>query len=38
VPHQVLNAKIMREAFTSPMVKGAITVATNIAGRGVDIV
>ncbi|PIY80206.1 MAG: preprotein translocase subunit SecA [Candidatus Pacebacteria bacterium CG_4_10_14_0_8_um_filter_42_14] len=41
VPHQVLNAKNHeREAFVIADAgkKGAITVATNIAGRGVDIV
>jgi len=41
VPHQVLNAKNNeREAFIIADAgrKGAITVATNIAGRGVDIV
>lgn len=41
VPHQVLNAKNNeREAFiiADAGKKGAITVATNIAGRGVDIV
>ncbi|PIR61798.1 MAG: preprotein translocase subunit SecA [Candidatus Pacebacteria bacterium CG_4_10_14_0_8_um_filter_43_12] len=41
VPHQVLNAKNHeREAFiiADAGKKGAITVATNIAGRGVDIV
>lgn len=41
VPHQVLNAKNNeREAFiiSDAGRKGAITVATNIAGRGVDIV
>lgn len=41
IPHQVLNAKNHeREAFiiADAGKKGAITVATNIAGRGVDIV
>lgn len=41
VPHQVLNAKNHeKEAFiiADAGKKGAITVATNIAGRGVDIV
>ncbi|MEN8253539.1 MAG: preprotein translocase subunit SecA, partial [Patescibacteria group bacterium] len=41
VPHQVLNAKNHeKEAFiiSDAGKKGAITVATNIAGRGVDIV
>jgi preprotein translocase subunit SecA len=41
VPHQVLNAKNHeREAFiiADAGKRGAITVATNIAGRGVDIV
>lgn len=41
VPHQVLNAKNNeKEAFiiADAGKKGAITVATNIAGRGVDIV
>ncbi|MFZ5376849.1 MAG: preprotein translocase subunit SecA [Patescibacteria group bacterium] len=41
VPHQVLNAKNHeKEAFIIADAgrKGAITVATNIAGRGVDIV
>ncbi len=41
VPHQILNAKNHeREAFiiADAGKKGAITVATNIAGRGVDIV
>lgn len=41
IPHQVLNAKNNeREAFiiADAGKKGAITVATNIAGRGVDIV
>jgi preprotein translocase subunit SecA len=41
VPHQVLNAKNNeQEAFiiADAGKKGAITVATNIAGRGVDIV
>lgn len=41
VPHQVLNAKNHeQEAFiiADAGKKGAITVATNIAGRGVDIV
>lgn len=41
VPHQVLNAKNNeKEAFiiSDAGKKGAITVATNIAGRGVDIV
>ena len=41
VPHQVLNAKNNeKEAFIIAEAgkKGAITVATNIAGRGVDIV
>jgi len=41
IPHQVLNAKNNeREAFiiADAGKKGSITVATNIAGRGVDIV
>jgi preprotein translocase subunit SecA len=41
VPHQVLNAKNnKKEAFIIAEAgkKGAITVATNIAGRGVDII
>ncbi len=41
IPHQVLNAKNHeKEAFiiADAGKKGAITVATNIAGRGVDIV
>ena len=41
IPHQVLNAKNNeKEAFiiADAGKKGAITVATNIAGRGVDIV
>lgn len=41
IPHQVLNAKNHeKEAFIIAEAgkKGAITVATNIAGRGVDIV
>jgi len=41
IPHQVLNAKNHeREAFiiADAGKRGAITVATNIAGRGVDIV
>lgn len=41
IPHEVLNAKNHeREAFiiADAGKKGAITVATNIAGRGVDIV
>lgn len=41
IPHQILNAKNNeREAFVIADAgkKGAITVATNIAGRGVDIV
>ncbi|MFZ1721985.1 MAG: preprotein translocase subunit SecA, partial [Microgenomates group bacterium] len=41
VPHQILNAKNHeKEAFiiADAGKKGAITVATNIAGRGVDIV
>jgi len=41
IPHQILNAKNHeREAFiiADAGKKGAITVATNIAGRGVDIV
>ena len=41
IPHQVLNAKNHeKEAFiiSDAGKKGAITVATNIAGRGVDIV
>jgi preprotein translocase subunit SecA len=41
IPHQVLNAKNNeKEAFIIAEAgkKGAITVATNIAGRGVDIV
>lgn len=41
IPHQVLNAKNNeREAFIIAEAgkKGSITVATNIAGRGVDIV
>lgn len=41
IPHQVLNAKNHeREAaiITQAGAKGAITVATNMAGRGVDII
>jgi preprotein translocase subunit SecA len=41
IPHQVLNAKNhLREAMiiTEAGKKGAVTVATNMAGRGVDII
>lgn len=41
IPHQVLNAKNHREEamiIASAGQKGAVTVATNMAGRGVDII
>ena len=41
VPHQVLNAKNHRqeaEIISKAGQKGAVTVATNMAGRGVDII
>lgn len=41
IPHQVLNAKNHRaeaEIIAKAGVKGAITIATNMAGRGVDII
>lgn len=41
IPHQVLNAKNhLREAFiiSNAGTKNAVTVATNMAGRGVDII
>ncbi len=41
LPHQVLNAKNHRseaEIISKAGIKGAITVATNMAGRGVDII
>ncbi len=41
IPHQVLNAKNHRfeaEIIAKAGMKGAVTVATNMAGRGVDII
>ncbi|HEX8924092.1 MAG TPA: SEC-C metal-binding domain-containing protein, partial [Patescibacteria group bacterium] len=41
VPHQILNAKNHRaeaEIISKAGIKGAVTVATNMAGRGVDII
>ena len=41
IPHEVLNAKNHEkeaEIIASAGVKGAVTVATNMAGRGVDII
>jgi len=41
VPHQILNAKNHRseaEIIAKAGVRGAVTVATNMAGRGVDII
>ncbi len=41
IPHQVLNAKNHRteaEIIAKAGAKGAVTVATNMAGRGVDII
>lgn len=41
IPHQVLNAKNHQkeaETISSAGVKGNVTLATNIAGRGVDII
>ncbi len=41
IPHQILNAKNHQseaEIISKAGIKGAITVATNMAGRGVDII
>src|SRR5205807_9365295 len=41
VPHQVLNAKYHEkeaEIIAQPGRSGAVTIATNMAGRGVDII
>ena len=39
IPHEVLNAKIMsvRRNYCQSRSKGAVTIATNMAGRGTDI-